>query len=188
MISLNDIGFYKDSSNYQSNTCSSILSNTTHSITSLFSKKKKKKKLFRVLLSFYFSSAKGCLSLSLHSHKISSSHRPLTTSKCTLGYPPFDCYIPWRPVAYIQTEMENTMIDIDSLLFTIEMKHGILDKPINTKMRFANCKYDVKSNKTQQKIIVFEHFFFNYIVVGNEVIPGPWPCRSTMFCQSLYLL
>jgi hypothetical protein len=44
--------------------------------------------------------------------------------------------------------------------FTIEMKRGILDKPVNTKMRFSNCKFDEKSKKTQQKIIVFEHFIF----------------------------
>jgi hypothetical protein len=112
MISLNYIGFYRDSSNYHSNTCNSILSNIAHSITSLFSKKKKKNLLSFSRLSI-FHPQKGCLSLSLHSHKISSDHHPLTTSKCTLGYPPFDRYVPRRPVAYIQTEMENTVIDID---------------------------------------------------------------------------
>jgi hypothetical protein len=122
MIFLNYIGFSRASSNYHSNTCSSILSNIAHSITFLFSKKKKKSSSsfsFSLSLSFYFSSAKGCLSLSRHSHKISSGHghghghRPLTTSKCTLGYPPFDRYVPRWPVAYIQAEIENTVIDID---------------------------------------------------------------------------
>jgi hypothetical protein len=51
--------------------------------------------------------------------------------------------------------------------FTIEMKHGILDKPVNTKMRFANCKSDEKSNKTQQKIIVFEHFLFDIYLMNK---------------------
>ncbi len=47
------------------------------------------------------------------------------------------------------------------------MKHGILDKPVNTKMRFTNCKSDEKPKKTQQKIIVFEHFLFDKYLMNK---------------------